>query len=43
MNNVVDALSHIREVNMLSFTEITLDIYDHLRGKYSDDSYFAKY
>ena len=43
MNTVADALSRIREVNMLSFTEITSDLYDHLRGKYPDDSYFAKY
>ena len=43
MNTVVDALSRIREVNMLSFTEISSDLYDHLRGKYPDDSYFAKY
>ena len=38
-----NALSRIREVSMLSFTEITSDIYDHLQGKYPDDSYFAKY
>ena len=43
MNIVADALSRIREVNMLSFTEITSDLYDHLQGKYPDDSYFAKY
>ena len=42
-NIVADALSRIREVNMLSFTEITSDLYDHLRGKYPNDSYFAKY
>ena len=43
MNTVVDALSCIKEVNMLSFTEIKSDILDHLRGKYLDDSYFSKY
>ena len=43
MNIVVGALSCIREVNMLSFTEITSDIYDHLLGKYPDVNYFAKY
>ena len=43
MNTVVDALSRIREVNMLSFIEITSNLYDHLRGKYPDDSYFTKY
>ena len=37
MNTVVDALNHIREVNMLSFTEITSYLYDHLRGKYRDE------
>ena len=39
MNIVDDALSRIREVNMLNFTEITSDLYDHLRGKYPDDSH----
>ena len=43
MHIVADALSRIREVNMLSFTEITSDLYDHLRGQYPDDSYFPKY
>ena len=43
MNTVADALSHIKEVNMLSFTEIKYDLLDHLRGKYLDDSYFSKY
>ena len=43
MNTITDALSHIREVNMLSFIEITSYLYDHLRGKYLDDNYFAKY
>ena len=43
MNIVADALSRIREVNMLSFTEITSYLHDHLRGKYREDSYFAKY
>ena len=37
MNTVIDELNRIREVNMLSFTEITSDIYDH------HDSYFAQY
>ena len=37
------ALSRIREVNMLSFIEITSYLYDHLWGKYPDDSYFGKY
>ena len=43
MNTVVDALSHIKEINMLSFTEIKSNILDRLRGKYLDDSYFSKY
>ena len=43
MNTIVDTLSNIKEVNMLSFTEIKSDILDHLRGKYLDDSYFSKY
>ena len=43
MNTVVDALSCIKEVNMLSFMEIKSDLLDHLRGKYLDDSYFSKY
>ena len=43
MNAITDALSRIREVNMLSFTQITSYLYDHLPGKYPDDSYFAKY
>ena len=43
MNTVADALSRIKEVNMLSFTEIKSDLLDHLRGKYLDDSYFSKY
>ena len=42
MNIVADALNRIREVNMLSFTEITSNLYDHLQGKYPDDNYFAK-
>ena len=43
MNTIVDALGHIREVNMLNFIEITSNLYDHLRGKYPDDSYLAKH
>ena len=43
MNIVADALSHIREVNMLSLTKITLDRYGHLRGKYHEYIHFAKY
>ena len=43
MNTDVDALSLIKEVNMLSFTEIKSDFLDHLRGKYLDDIYFSKY
>ena len=43
MNIVVDALSRICEVNMLSFTKITSDLYDHLREKYPDHNHFAKY
>ncbi len=43
MNTVADALSRIHEVNMLSFTEIKSDLYDHLRGKYLDDSFFRKF
>ena len=43
MNTIIDELSRIREVNMLSFTEITSDLCDHLRGKYPNDSYFSKY
>ena len=43
MNTIVDALSHIREVNMLSFNEISSYLYDLLWEKYPDDSYFAKY
>ena len=43
MNIVVDALSRIREVNMLSFIEIASNLYDHLRGKYPDHCYFVKY
>ena len=43
MNTVVDALSHIKEVNMVSFTEIKSDLLDRLRGKYLDDSCFSKY
>ena len=43
MNTVVDALSRIKEVNILSFTEIKSDLLDHLRGKYLDDSYILKY
>ena len=31
MNTVVDALSRIHEINMLSFTKIKSDLYDHLR------------
>ena len=34
MNIVIDALSHIHEVNMLNFTEINIDIYEQLQGKY---------
>ena len=30
-------------VDVLSLTKITLELYDHLRGKYLDDNYFAKY
>ena len=39
MNTMVDALSLIKEVNMLNFIEITSNLYDHLQGKYHDDSY----
>ena len=42
MNIVIDALNRIRELNMLSFTEITLYLYDHLREKYPNDNYFGK-
>ena len=42
INNVANALIRIREVNMLSFTEITSDLYDHLQGKYPDDSYLPE-
>ena len=43
MNTVADALSCIKEVNMLNFTEIKYNLLDHLRRKYLDDSYFSKY
>ena len=43
MNTVADALSRIKEVNILSFTKIKFDLLDHLRGKYLDDNYFSKY
>ena len=39
MNTVVDALSRIKEVNMISFIEIKYDLLDHLRGKYLDDEH----
>ena len=35
--------SRIREVNMFSFTEITSNFYDHLRGKYPNYRFVAKY
>ena len=40
---VVDVVSHICEIIMLSFTGITSNIYDHLQGYYPDDNYFFKY
>ena len=43
MITVVDALNRIHEVNMLSFIEITSDLYDCLGGMYPDDSYFANH
>ena len=44
MNTIVDALSGIREVNMLSCTKLISYLYnDHLRGKYPNDNYFVKY
>ena len=43
MNSVADALSHIKEVNVLSFTEIKSDLLNHIRGRYLDDRYFSKY
>ena len=43
MNTVANALSRIKEVSMLSFTEIKYDLLDHLQGKYLDDIYFSKY
>ena len=42
MNTIVDALSLIKEVNILSFTEIKYDLLDHLRGKYLDNNYFSE-
>ena len=43
MNTFGDALGRIREVNMLIFTEVTLYFYDHLRGKYPNGKFSAKY
>ena len=40
MNTIADALSRIKVVNMVSFTEIKSDLLDHYRAKYLDDSYF---
>jgi hypothetical protein len=40
---VADALSRIHEVNMLSFTKLKSDLFDQLRGKYLDDSFFKRY
>ena len=42
MNIVLDALTRIKEVNMLGFTEIKSDLLDHLQGIYLEDSYFLK-
>ena len=43
MNTIADALSRIKEVNILSFTEIKSDLLDHLQEKYLDDRYFSKF
>jgi hypothetical protein len=43
LNTVADALSRLHEVNMLSFTELKSDLFDLLRGKYLDDSFFKRY
>ena len=41
---VADALSHIKEVYMLSFKEIKSDLLDHVWAKYLDGhNYFSKY
>ena len=43
MHTIPNVLSHIREINMISFTEIVSNIYDRLRGVYPNDNYFAKH
>lgn len=40
-NSVADALSRIGEVNLLSFIEIRVDLYDSLRGLCETDNYFG--
>ena len=43
VNTIIDALSHICEVNLFTFTKITSNLYDHLQGTYHDDIYFGRY
>ena len=43
LNSVADALSRIPEVNALSFTEISTDLFQSLRRLCRDDHYFGTY
>ena len=43
MNIVVDALSCIHEGNMLNFTKIKSDLYEHLEEKYIVDIFFKQF